>query len=162
MIFGMGFFILDRLCDIKLRSLLRKKKGFHPMESVLFFKRSLHMGLQIQDSSELYPVIACIDNHRKTSYLISWLCTLMMSDDQESRDIQSSRTKCAQITLKVVPDPVTLAPSDRLDEGLLEWADGLGVQGGDSIDSGCFSGHISGHCWGHFFPNELGMELQYK
>ena len=26
-------------------------------------------------------------------------------------------------------DPVTLAPSDRLDEGLLEWADGLGVQG---------------------------------
>ena len=26
-------------------------------------------------------------------------------------------------------DPVTLAPSDRLDEGLLEWVDGLGVHG---------------------------------
>ena len=34
-----------------------------------------------------------------------------------------------QITLRVEVDPVTLAPSDRLDEGLLEWADGLGVQG---------------------------------
>ena len=26
-------------------------------------------------------------------------------------------------------DPVTLAPSDRLDEGLLEWASSLGVHG---------------------------------
>ena len=34
-----------------------------------------------------------------------------------------------QITLRVEVDPVTLAPSDRLDEGLLEWADGLGVHG---------------------------------
>ena len=34
-----------------------------------------------------------------------------------------------QITLRVEVDPVTLAPSDRLDEGLLEWANCLGVHG---------------------------------
>ena len=58
---------------------------------------------------------------------------------QFASNLQYTLRSEPQITLRVEVDPVTLAPSDRLDEGLLEWASELGVKGiktvGDFLES---------------------------